>query len=772
MIQNIELLSPAGSKEAFYMAVANGADAIYLGGKEFSARANANNFDREEMKECVDFAHIRGVKVFVTMNILLSDEELPKALEYAKYLWLIGVDALIVQDVGFAKKVRELLPNFELHGSTQMSILDVDGARFLEEMGFSRVVVGREVELEEIEKIKRETSLEVEAFCHGALCVSVSGQCLMSSMIGGRSGNRGSCAQPCRKQYEIVDDEKNPIYERGYAISPRDLNTLQDVGKLLEAGVDSFKLEGRMKRPEYVATITRNYREALDGKPYNEKDVVQIFNRTFTKGTTFGDFSGNYISFDRPDNRGVVAGEIKKRMGKNALFLASLDLREGDVLEMEDNKGRKKVLPLSTNAKAGSTFVLELNFTPKIPSVFQRVISQELAEKSQKSLENLYHQIPLNGKISIRIGKKPSFSLMGKKKVMVTLDQVVEEAKKAPLPMEKIEENLRKFDRSYYYLDSLEWDVDENAFIPIKSINQLRREAIEKYEEENFPREEISLKFSQGKREKYPSRRPLLTVEVSSFEQLKRVPMEKVDRLELKYIEKEKETFDFLKDFKGKIYLSMPTYDGTKEYREYYKKQKDKIHGIVAQNLGQMDLEGEKVVGEGLNVFNSESFAFFAKENTEIMPSSECRESQYKEFYEGFGSCGEILFYGYQRVMTMKHCPMSLKKKCGNNRNCKVCSFRKGYFIQDQRKANFPLLRRSDFTEVYNMVPTYLGNDFESVMKYNPRALKLRFLLDEEPVEEIVEAVSSALEGTLEELSEKIREYGFTRGHWQKGILS
>ena len=243
-----ELLAPAGSKESLMAAVDNGADAVYFGGKLFSARQYAANFDREEIEWAIDHVHERGIKAYVTVNILIKDSELEEAADYLHFLCVAGADAVIVQDIGILELLREQIPNLPAHSSTQMTIHNAEGVKFMQEMGVKRAVLAREMPLDEIRRIKSETGMEIETFIHGALCFSYSGQCLLSSLIGGRSGNRGYCAQACRRKYWAGEIE-------GYLLSPKDLNMSEHIPALIEAGIDSFKIEGRMKRPEYVAGV-------------------------------------------------------------------------------------------------------------------------------------------------------------------------------------------------------------------------------------------------------------------------------------------------------------------------------------------------------------------------------------------------------------------------------------------------------------------------------------------------------------------------------------
>ncbi|MBR5910021.1 MAG: U32 family peptidase, partial [Schwartzia sp.] len=319
----VELLAPAGSREALAAAVENGADAVYLAGNRFGARAYAENFDEEALREAIRYAHLRGVAVHVTVKTAVDDTELSGLADYLRFLEEAGADAVLVQDLGVARLVREVAPGLPLHASTQMTVHNIAGVRAWEEFGFSRVVLSREMSLAEIREICAKSDAEIEVFAHGALCVCYSGQCLMSSMIGGRSGNRGRCAQPCRLPYELVDEngeEATGGAAGKYLLSPRDLKTVELLPELMEAGVASLKLEGRMKRPEYVAVVTSAYRGAIDRALAGKADVAaereenrrlaQIFNRDFTTAYLLQNPGREMMSDKRPDNRGLLVGRV------------------------------------------------------------------------------------------------------------------------------------------------------------------------------------------------------------------------------------------------------------------------------------------------------------------------------------------------------------------------------------------------------------------------------------------------------------------------------
>ncbi len=328
-----ELLAPAGSPEAFRAAMAAGADAIYLSGKRFGARKYAPNFSDEEMEEAVSSAHSYGIRVYVTVNTLIHDRELAGVMEYLVWLYAIGVDAVLVQDTGIAALAREYVPGLTLHASTQLTIHNAGGVRWAHEQGFSRVVLARELSLHEVCRIAEDskgTGTGLEVFVHGALCYSYSGQCLLSSVIGGRSGNRGMCAQPCRKPYTLVRGETDafgrPVrwsdvpHKERYLLSPRDLCTYSLLPELVRSPVVALKIEGRMRSPEYVAIVVSTYRRALDAiaagtwkdSPEAVRDLLLAFNRGFTGGYLSGDRYENLMGRDAPDNRGLLVGKVEK----------------------------------------------------------------------------------------------------------------------------------------------------------------------------------------------------------------------------------------------------------------------------------------------------------------------------------------------------------------------------------------------------------------------------------------------------------------------------
>ena len=357
----IELLSPVGDFECLKAAVQNGADAVYFGANLFSARAFAKNFDLEDLEKAINYAKLRGVKTNLTLNTLIKDDEFEDAVMLAKKAYEFGIDAIIVQDLGLATTLIKNFPNLPIHASTQMTIHNLDGALEAEKLGFKRAVLSRELPINEIEYICKNSNIEIEVFIHGALCISYSGQCLFSSMIGGRSGNRGKCAQPCRLPYELLEDD-NKI-DSGYLLSTRDLCGLEFLPQLINCGVKCLKIEGRMKNPQYVATVTRIYRKYIDlvlnNKPYiidenDKKDLLQAFNRGgFSNGHLSNDPNKKLVFKEKQNNMGIYLGKIKKFNSNKGLITLTLNdnLEIGDSIFAEKETSNYTISELMKNDK-------------------------------------------------------------------------------------------------------------------------------------------------------------------------------------------------------------------------------------------------------------------------------------------------------------------------------------------------------------------------------------------------------------------------------------
>lgn len=503
----VELLAPAGSREALVAAVENGANAIYLAGNAFGARAYASNFDREALREAIHFAHLRKVAIHVTVNTIVADEEMEPLRDYLRFLYEAGADAVLVQDLGVARVAHETVPDLPLHASTQMSVSSLEGVRALAELGFTRVVLARELSLKEIRHICAHAPIEIETFMHGALCVCYSGQCLMSSMIGGRSGNRGRCAQPCRLPYTLVDEKGQDVLgdkAGSYLLSPRDLSTIDVIPDLIEAGVSSLKIEGRMKRPEYVATVVRTYREAIDtyyaGKGYavtqeERDDLAQIFNRDFTTAYLEGRPGKAMMSDRRSNNRGLLIGRVTAYDWDARIVTVKLSgrLGLGDQVDFWVKVGGRVTATISalTDAKgraveegqAGDTVSFAIPSAVRDHDRVFKVYDARLMERAKETYTSgaPVRRIPVAIAVRAAIGEPLTVTLCDAEghRGEGRTDFIGESARKRPLSEEIIRKQVSRLGTSVYEMKSLHCDIAGEVMVPMSEINEARRKAVE-----------------------------------------------------------------------------------------------------------------------------------------------------------------------------------------------------------------------------------------------------------------------------------------------------
>ena len=527
-----ELLAPVGGWPHLVAAVSNGADAVYMGGILFNARIFADNFTEDDLPEAINYAHLHDVKVYITLNTLIRDDELEKAFNYAKHLYEIGADALIVQDMGLARLILKYLPDFEMHLSTQGTVYNTYAIDIVKEIGFSRIVPARELSMEEIKKFTsacHEQDIETEVFVHGALCMCYSGQCQLSRGLnaqteGGRSGNRGTCAQPCRQAY--IDDKGN----KAYLLSPKDLCYIESLPELIEAGVDSFKIEGRIKNPEYVAIVTRIYRKYIDkylelrknndaevaAEAYrvNEQDIkmlLQAFNRGgFSKGYLYGNPGQDLLSGTSPKNQGVYLGKViaiidnehkvdshedklavrgALRRGRNlvCIELTSGELNNGDGVEFRND------MPDYENNPIGNvtTYISRLEKKLYLIGDFDKGI--EIGDKvykvtdtklQQEALSAPEKKLPVTMSFTARIGQYLSLVMTDVKSgysAELISDHIVEKAIKSPTDKERIVSQLIRLGDTPYQADwtSIDVELDDKAMVPVSLINRMRRDLAE-----------------------------------------------------------------------------------------------------------------------------------------------------------------------------------------------------------------------------------------------------------------------------------------------------
>lgn len=490
-----ELLAPAGSMESLYAAIEGGCDAVYLSGYMFGARKFAPNFSQEELVSAIKLCHMYGIKVYVTVNTLIYEEEVQTFLEYIDFLHQNNVDAVLIQDIGMLDLVRQTYPNLEVHASTQMHIHNLNGIHFCEKMGIKRAVLARETSIDTIQEIRKNTDIELEVFVHGALCISYSGQCLMSSMIGGRSGNRGACAGSCRLPYQIIDEQHNRYNKGDYPLSTKDLNTLSYLDQLLKAGVDSLKIEGRMKRPEYVYLVVSLYRKAIDsyyahGKAEitdeDIKNLKKVFNREFTKGFLFHEKMNNYIQDYRPNHLGIKIGKVLDyHRGKVTVKLTDT-LTVGDgirLLEQDIGCTITNLFKDHQKIKSGKendiiSFYLEGKVSKGDTLV--KTTDKEQLENIECQINAKKRKVNIKGKIVVKKGIPLTLSIDDGKNLVEIKKELVEAAMSRPLTREQIVNQINRLGNTIYHFEKLDVQMDDDCYVNIKTLNEIRREAIQK----------------------------------------------------------------------------------------------------------------------------------------------------------------------------------------------------------------------------------------------------------------------------------------------------
>lgn len=832
-MKKIELLAPVGSFDSLKAAVQNGANAVYLGGKDFSARASANNFDRNELIDAVKYSHIRGVQVFVTVNTLIKQYEIEDFVEYVKFLYDINIDALIVQDIGMARLIKKLLPDFELHASTQMVAHSLEDVKYLQSVGFDRVVLARELNVDEIKWICENTTVDIEVFVHGALCVCYSGQCLMSSMIGNRSGNRGRCAQPCRQKYELIDINTGEVVKSDgdYLLSPRDLSTIEDLDKIIEAGVLSLKIEGRMKKPEYVATVVSGYREAINefvdkNKISISEEIINnlytIFNRKFTRGYILGEVGKDIMNSNRPNNQGLYVGKVLdyNRKSKRLRVMLENTLKKGDGINLGGGTiGRIiKDGEITTIAHKGDLIELDFVGEAKRNQLIFKTSDSELMDRVQATFQQDKELIKTNikAKVSIKLGKKPVLSMSdfcGNKSV-VEGEKVVEKAIKVALSKEKIETQIQKLGNTPYTLKGIEIDLDEGVSMPISMLNQMRRDCIElldkeriKIKDRKFKNNRLKYQPNRVNKQKKLNTVPKIRVKVKNLEQLEAVLKYNIDLIYYEDINTLSKALEIVssvskesmspnisnintldeKSFnaensESRLIYSVPRIIRNKEYKQF--ELLDNIKGvnkIQIGNWGSMEyFKGKDMnIDCYLNAFNSESINHFKDEGAStVCLSQELNLNEIKQTLKYTDVEIEAVIYGYTPMMITEYCPMGVVvRDCKKDKRVAKCK-ESSYALRDFTDASYRITQdifcRST---IYNSKVTCMLDNLYELDEIGIDVFRIDFTVENgEMVKKIIDAHIEVLSNDYKlgekatDLYKQLDKVGTVAGHYYKGV--
>ena len=714
MNRDVEILAPAGSMECLRAAVAAGADAIYLGGTKFGARAYAQNLSEEDLVQAIEYVHIHGRKIYMTVNTLLKDRELNELYAYLLPYYKAGLDGVIVQDIGAVKFIGEYFPEMPVHASTQMTITNTLGADFLKRYGITRVVPARELSLKEIRDMKKQTGLEMECFVHGALCYCYSGQCLLSSMIGRRSGNRGQCAQPCRLPYQTEGKKPADL------MSLKDLCTIDILPELIDAGIDSFKIEGRMKQPEYVYTVVKMYRKYAD----------------------------QYLKLQ------------KEGKGKSSYHVSEADKRE----------------LLATYQRRGYCEGYYYQHNGKDMVSLKRPKNGRDGSAEEKPWQDIKVQEKINGILTLSVGNRAKLTVSCGDVTVECIGQEVQAAQKQPLDPARIEKQMRKTGNTEFTFDNLEILVEGNVFLPMQALNELRREGIEELTEQiqmQYRREEAGCGMktatagfdsdADGVTETAGKKECCISASVQNKAQLDTAVNSKIRYI---YLE---EDVEFEREDGVQYFLAMPYIfreNTIKRYEKMYTEIEKKYDGILIRNWESYAwLKQHKYQKEIRSDYNL--YIFNRKTKEELRRLGIARGTASVELNDRelarIGIEEQVFIaYGYQPVMISAGCIQKTSASCDGKGG--VLS------ISDRYQKKFAVRRycRDCYNVMYNSAPLFLADKAEEVHALAPAELRLDFTTESSgQVKEICHAYTLAFEKGCK-TEPPMQDY--TRGHFKRGV--
>ncbi len=807
-MKKIELLSPVGNMDCMRAAVQNGADAVYFG-SGFSARAFASNFDGNDLKCAIEYAKLRGVQTHLTLNTLIKNDEFENAFSVAQMAYNYGIDAIIVQDLGLANLLINSFPNIAIHASTQLTAHNLDGVLSLQDMGFRRVVLSRELTLEEIEYITKNSNVEIETFIHGALCISYSGQCLFSSMVGGRSGNRGKCAQPCRLPFSLID-EKSSKLDSGYLLSTRDLCGLDFIPNLINAGVTSLKIEGRMKSPEYVATVTRIYRKYIDLAYSNEPYVVEdsdrkllalAFNRGgFSNGHLSKDYNKNLVFKEKQNNCGLFLGTIEKYNAKKGLitFKCAENLHIGDSIATQNEQGSYKISELmlkNTNikeSKCGDVVTIgrmKGNIKPgdKLYKISDSIITSEIRSTFSENSENRKVKLICNSKFSLNkpielnIKSNSNIDVYKDLNINITSSKWPEQAKNSGLSKENIIKQFSKTNNTPYEFCEFNIELEDNLFLPNSVLNELKREVLSKVKafaisniSRNLGNKNLLSRINSYTETSTSTLKIALLLNNLNLESYDNLP--KIDKLyiPLKFFINQNycDKIKYLSN-KASLYIYLPTIMRN-NYNKLFANNLENIitnfdiHGFVVSNISGLYIikkltekynkNFEFISNYTLNVYNSYSAYELQKRGITTVTLSPELDKEGLISLCNSTSNSELIVYGNLPLMNMNYCLFGTSNKCYSN--CKhTCNSNNKYYLNDRMNVNFRIIPDNidTVTIIYNSKITSIASD-----EFNVSSLRIDIL--DESIDEINKIINTV------KYRKKLEGKNYTNGNLQRDI--
>lgn len=747
-----ELLAPAGDFETLMQAIHHGADAIYLGGKKFGARKFAANFDEEEMVRAIHYCHLYGVRIYVTVNTMIYEEELDEALEYVSFLYQNSVDAIIVQDLGLINRIRKEFPSLEIHASTQLHNHNVEGLYLLEKLGVKRVVVAREMSLQEIEAL--DTTMEIECFIHGALCVCYSGQCLFSSLLFSRSGNRGACAGICRLSFQLLEDGRPISTDGNYLLSPRELNTMGHIDELMGSKITSFKIEGRMKAPTTIGFIVSLYRRLIDmyeGKKEahltegERKHLLALFNREFTDGYLFHTSVSNFMNIKSPNHIGYPIGRVVSIVDQKIEISLFDELTQEDGIRfLESESGMIVNFLYDKNSKlihssvAGTSVLVDCKVPVQVGDTVMKTLDRKLLKRLEKYPEK---RIPITINVVAHYPHNFIMTVSDSQNTVTKEGDFLEIATKIVTTRERVIAQLKRTGNTPFLISDVKVEMDTNLFIPIVSLNEIRREAfnelisIREGSTKNSLIRNISRKDSEKSTFSF-SNSIVYTALVRNEEQL--VSCIRAG-IQIFY------TPSILLYRKYKSSLSI--YYRLERVNSKYPIFCDEH--LLATELGSIyrySKNNEVVSDYFLNVANTSMLKTLSDYGVQrVTLSIECSTSQVQSILKQSEKLPEIeiLLYGHVEVMITKYCPLSLvfHKEKGN---CDCCRNGKRYALRDRNGATYPILFSNGLTHIFYHTPVM--RDMDSYLRIGVRCFRFEFLNETgEEVEAIIKKLKKEL---------------------------
>ncbi len=745
-----ELLAPAGNYEALIAAISNGADAIYLGMNQFGARAYSTNFDEDSLKKAITYAHLRNVKIFVTINTIIFEDELPLVYKMIDFLNENYVDGIIIQDLAVFNYIVSKYPNIEAHCSTQMGIDDLDGTLLLKKLGAKRVVLSREVNISDVKNIKKTAKLPIEIFVHGALCVSYSGNCLMSGLIGYRSGNRGRCVGSCRKQYYLINETTNEVISNSYILSMKDLNTLKHIEDLKE--IDSLKIEGRMKEPAYVANVVSSYRNALDGN-YNINDYNKLsktFHRTFTKGYLFNEDKKDITNVSRPNNYGTLIGKVVAKNKIGYKIELSDKLNQNDIIRIDHNNQdiNLTVVKLYDNnrnyiSSANKYCYINIKEELSVGDLVYKTKDYLFYQDIEKTIYKEFRRFEINFNVSAFVNQKLIITAECENHfVSYESDYTLTKAINKPTTKENIVEQLKRLNDTVYSLGTVEYYTD-NTYIPAKIINEARRYIVENLNNERLKRVYKINKQIKFNKISYPYQEPKLAVYATT-----------------------KDQYDAAKECGIEI-----IYYDDNVIRRNNTTYKETDKELLVGGYGGINhyANKNKIISDfSLNVVNSKAVHLLHSIGVNRvtlsyeMNKKEIDDLIYNYIKDNNGLPNlEMIVYGHTHLLYTKYCPLKKMNLCGKCKNNK-------YVLKDEYGI-FPIISHNDCTTtILNGKILNLIDDLENIS--NISVFRLQFSIESK------EETINIIKMYQEKLKTKTKTKHFspstdTRGHFNKEIL-